>query len=494
MDNLQEIIASLSENQQKDFVSFIQRNKYRKDRKDLKLFELLRGNNKLSAQEFTKQLKCSNQNAYHTIRKRLFKHLSDFIVLQASTQDATQGSHIGTLLSVVLYLFDKGLNTHAWKYLQIAEALAFKHNYFDYLHSIYLLQMEKAFLNTNIDFEQLYQKYQANKIHLEQSEKVQIACALLRKELQKVAQLQKVLNFTTVLNKVLNDLGVNQNVLSKPRTALIFVQTLREIAFSSKNFLAFENFVVKIIQNLQLAPNNLTPEVASELQFYLAHVQFRNRKFQNAAETLANAKKLFQQSPPVFQKKFDTKVLQLNASIQLFTNELEKAIQSLNSIITNPKVTQKEQHNALVNLGVCYFVNNEPKKTLHCLNQFSHTDNWYQKTMGMEWVLKKQLMEILLFAELEYIDVVESRIKAFKRKFKVVEQHPIYHRVFGFLKIIDQILQLKPVHDLKTSIEKHIVFLNNEEEDLQAMAFYAWVKAKISNKNYYQTLLELVTR
>ena len=31
-----------------------------------------------------------------------------------------------------------------------------------------------------------------------------------------------------------------------------------------------------------------------------------------------------------------------------------------------------------------------------------------------------------------------------------------------------------------------------EQEDLQAMAFYAWIKAKVYKKDYYQVLLETV--
>lgn len=494
MDNLKEIIFSLSESQQKDFVFFIQRNKYRKDRKDLKLFELLQSKKELNPQQFVKQLKCTNLNAYYTIRKRLFKHLSDFIVLQASTTDASQASHIGTLLSVVRYLFDKGLNQHAWKYIEIAEQLALKNNYFDALHSIYLLQMDKAFLNPTLNFDALYKKYQENSLLLHQSEKVQIACALLRQELQKAVQEQKVLKFSKTLKKVLHNLGVDREILYKPRIALTFVQTLRELALSSKSFVTLEKFITVTLKKLYKNNSKILPEVDSQLQFYLAHAQFRNRQFQEAFRTLKKAKKLFQQCPPVFRKNFEIKVAQLDAALLLFTNRIDNAISALSNIVYECKTTALEHNNSLVNLGAYYFINNQPKAALQCLNEFSHSDNYYQKSMGVEWVLKKQLMEILLFSELGHIDIVDSRIKAFIRKYKGFDHHPIYSRAFGFLKIIDQMMKNKPEEKLQNSIDQNIVFLDNAEEDLQAMTYYAWVKSKVEKKRFYKVLLELTSK
>jgi len=41
-------------------------------------------------------------------------------------------------------------------------------------------------------------------------------------------------------------------------------------------------------------------------------------------------------------------------------------------------------------------------------------------------------------------------------------------------------------------VEIHFKFLPVEQEDLQAMHFYAWLKAKWLKRGYYEVLLELV--
>ena len=46
--------------------------------------------------------------------------------------------------------------------------------------------------------------------------------------------------------------------------------------------------------------------------------------------------------------------------------------------------------------------------------------------------------------------------------------------------------------DTQKKIEKYLVVVPEEKEDLQAMTFYAWLKAKFLNRNYYEVLLETV--
>jgi hypothetical protein len=46
--------------------------------------------------------------------------------------------------------------------------------------------------------------------------------------------------------------------------------------------------------------------------------------------------------------------------------------------------------------------------------------------------------------------------------------------------------------DTQTKIDKYLTVVPEEKEDLQAMTFYAWLKAKILQRDYYEVLLETV--
>jgi len=46
--------------------------------------------------------------------------------------------------------------------------------------------------------------------------------------------------------------------------------------------------------------------------------------------------------------------------------------------------------------------------------------------------------------------------------------------------------------ETQIKIEKYLTVVPEEKEDLQAMTFYAWLKAKYLKRKYYDVLLEIV--
>ena len=88
MDGLSNIISTLSDDEKKEFRTFINRNKRIKKRKDVELFNLLEREEDLKPKEVIAKLYSTpNKEAYHANRKRLFKHLTDFIVLKNLKED-----------------------------------------------------------------------------------------------------------------------------------------------------------------------------------------------------------------------------------------------------------------------------------------------------------------------------------------------------------------------------------------------------------------------
>ena len=71
VDNIKDIIHLLNSDDKKEFRSFINRQKSKKNRKDLELFEILCETESYPAKEIVKRLYNElNMNAYHSIRKR----------------------------------------------------------------------------------------------------------------------------------------------------------------------------------------------------------------------------------------------------------------------------------------------------------------------------------------------------------------------------------------------------------------------------------------
>ena len=500
MDNLQEVICTLDQIQQKEFVFFIQRNKYRKGRKDLQLFNLLKSGTTYSSSQITQELKTTNTNAYHTIRKRLFAHLADFIVLQSTTKDASANSHVNALLSVVLYLFDKSLNKQAWKYLLIAEEIASKHEFPDLLNSIYLLQIEKSYLNEQSNISNLIKKYDQNKVLLALSEKVQIASSLIQNKLLIERKKGVTMDFQNLVESSLKELSIDENVLLTPRISLAFTKIIRSGIVASKNFLQFEKFVVNIFNKSYHKRKQHNPLIKSEFLYMISHVYYRNKKFKASLIKLNELQLELNQCSKTIAQNYHAKTTLLKASNLMFLNQIDQSILSLKQLLnSSEKLSLVNKTNTITVLGIYHFLNSnlrEAKKQVALLNR---SDSWYTKHMGIEWLFKKLLMEIVLYIDLSekddsYLNLVTSKIKSFERTFKNLKSNSIFSRAFSYLNLLKKTQGIYDKKELAMEIENNIEFLAYEEEDLQAMSFYAWIKSKSTGENFYKTLLELANR
>ena len=150
MKHLEEIIGSMEQEELKEFQAFIQRHRHKRERKDLRLFQLLT-TEQCSPAEILRQLDIPNTNAYHTLRKRLYRHLSDFILLKSMDQEVTAAGRVNALLTMSRFLFQKGLAEAGWKLLFRAEKYGLQNELFDLLKSIYLLQSEQSHRNEQVD-------------------------------------------------------------------------------------------------------------------------------------------------------------------------------------------------------------------------------------------------------------------------------------------------------------------------------------------------------
>ena len=114
---------------------------------------------------------------------------------------------------------------------------------------------------------------------------------------------------------------------------------------------------------------------------------------------------------------------------------------------------------------------------------------------GVIWVIKKSLIEIMLHMELDNIDLIESRVKSFRKKHNLYLKKNNEFRVLEFLSLATHYYYNKGKVDEKVFMErikKALVKTKSEREDVFVMSFYAWLKARVLKLNIYKTTLDLV--
>lgn len=498
MDKLQELINTLSEDDKREFRIFINRQKSKKQRKDLDLFELI--NKQTLATEIQNKLYATpNKVAYHTLRKRLLKHLTDFIVLKQIDHDTTATSSIAGLISLATYLFKHQSDEFAWRTLKKAEKIALDNEHYELLNNIYHLQIDSSESEFSPDINSIYKKWKKNKQLVDENEKANIAYNFIKQELNKVKMKAQDKDIEKIIDKLLKKYGLNNLVFQRPQILYKVLDLTRKVLLSKKDFYSLEPYIIKTYEQL-----TATHGFSKRDHFYkinilymISHILYRNRKFEASNTYLKLMHQAMQEYGSSYHQQFHPKYVMLQAANYTYINENKKSIETLTSISGKElkKMSIENQLNIRMNLAVFYGNEMLYKNANQILQTFNHSDNWLEKKMGVEWVLKKNLVEIMLQYELGNIDIVLNRIRTFESNYAQLFNHPIYSRVSLFIKTIKTILDTPNIIQNKVFIEEvkdTLVRQDSQHEDLQAMAFYAWLKAKMTNKNYYEVLLNIV--
>jgi hypothetical protein len=144
-----------------------------------------------------------------------------------------------------------------------------------------------------------------------------------------------------------------------------------------------------------------------------------------------------------------------------------------------------------------YFQNSEYHKAHHIYTKFYHTDKWYVEKAGIEWTMKKNLIEILLYLELGEIDLFESRLLSFKRNYFKYLIEINQERVIVYIGLIEDYYK-NPLQvtskDFYNKVEDSFEWIDAKKEDIFVMSFYAWLKSKMEQKHLYKTTLNLIKK
>ena len=178
-----------------------------------------------------------------------------------------------------------------------------------------------------------------------------------------------------------------------------------------------------------------------------------------------------------------------------YSNKQDFAIEILEPLTTSKYQDIESLLDIHLSLIVFYFQKTDFKKAHHIFSKFNHTDKWYIEKAGKEWVIKKNLIEILLHIELENIDLVESRLLSFKRTYFKYLKDIKQERVITYLSLVENYYNNREIiesKEFRIKVENSFDWVEKKREDIFVMSFYAWLKSKMENKNLYDCTLNLV--
>lgn len=483
MKGILSIINTFSEQDAKDFIVFLNKKNRRGDVKNVELFKLFRDGKRdnLDVIIYGKPAK----NSYHGLCKRLQDSLIEYVANRGFANETSQEMDTLKLLLASRIFFEQKQFAIAQKSLDRAEKLAQNVDAYPILNEIYHTKIQFAHHNTKQSLAEIISQAQENFKQYQQEISLNIVSASIRATLDTL-QSQDIVS---IIKRELatQHITINEALTFKSLHQLMSIAEKQ--ANKNNDYFAILSFM-----------NDLYAVVNSKSDFYYKHLfyrlqchylmavtLFRNKQFSASNKVLLTLNHLGSKSN-IFKGQLSHKSLLLEALNANYSGDAAKAITLLSKNSTESLAVQ-------MSLVMCYFQQSDWDNAWQIVRSWRHSDSWYEKKMDWFWMVQKNIIEILLLIERDKLDLVLTRLKSFSRRFNSLLKQKNQERVITYMKLVAYVYEHPEqvqTDAFKTRVEQSFTWLDRQQEDLFAMSFYAWLKAKTNNKNLYQTTLDLV--
>ena len=497
MDTLKEIIATLSKEDKKEFRIFIKRQKNRESRKDIVLFELLQKDSMNKIDILHKLYPDNNKNAYHSLRKRLIKHLTEFITLKSNHEDPTNTGAVLNLLSLAKYLFRKKQNIAGWKYLNKAEDIAKNSNDYQLLNTIYYFQIEQSDTEYAPPLRTIIKKKKENFILAYADDRANTANYLIKFRLNEARNSGIDFDIDKIVHNVLEENKLTDEVKVQPKLMYNILSIIRSHIIAKREFIFFEKYLLKsykiLVSKKSFEQSN--PIYKIHFLYMISHVFYRNGKFRDADIYLDLLYENILAYNKIYYELFYPQYILLMCNNTAYSGSPQKAIRMLEDNLTAKELKlEKVQHIfAHLNLSAYYCQVNNFSNAIKTLSKIQRTDNWLIKNVGPAHSLKMRILELALHFEVENYDLVDSKLKSLEKAYKDFLERNIFSREKSLIKIIKKLnknpMAMKDsevVNEIRSYIDSQPLPL----DDLQSGIFYVWLRAKTEKKSFNEILME----
>ena len=482
---IEKIFKTLSKTEKKEFILFLDRKKRKAHRKDIQVCEALMSDFKP---------KVDKANNYHAIRNRIKNELILFTYLKQIENDTTKESEILNEINLCRFLFNNKLDKEGWSYLLKVEKKAIKIKSYKNSYAIYLLMLEFAHKIKNVEIQEIIEKKKIAKSHLEKEEKLIDTLAIARKKIQEFKTTAQTQSLANLIEEIKKEIDTNHpSFYLNPKQVANYLELIRGSLLYNRDIRLLEPVAFDLYKKTkeQQGFTIYTLEYQLRILYILSHSLYRNQKLEECLTYINEIEDLLNESNLTRYNYYFAKTLALKSSIYFLSNNITKAIMVTEEFLNNQSHSTKEDDlNLKLNLLTFYAYNKQYKTANRFFIQMHHSDGWYRKLMGQEWVFKKNSIEMLLHFEMGKDDIALNRLNSIIKANSELTTLPQYKNIIQFLKLFKRYIEdptsVSETDLLNISKKQNVVSLDNE---IKKTAFYSWFLAKVKQKDPYKFLL-----
>ncbi|MDQ2769684.1 MAG: hypothetical protein M3Y54_04195, partial [Bacteroidota bacterium] len=422
MDDLRTTLLTLNIDERRDFGVFIQRQRRKTNgRLDSRLYELLVQAKELKPEQIISKLYPDEPNAvaYYALRKRLMRHLTDYLLLRQRQLDTTAAATVRGHLTLAQYLFEAGIPRLAWNTLRKAEKLGRESEQYEHLNAVYNLQIQYASSPHAESLDEVLPRYRLNKKAADEAERANIADSVLRQRLRQSRGKDRVLvPADDILREVLAEYDLLEAFARSPSLLSRLMSITRNAMLVRRDFAAFAAFIERCYKLMERRHGFAPAQCGHQLRllYMLAHALYRSRRFAESVGYLAQAQALLASGPGRQFGEFAPRFTLLLAANYSFLQRNSESIELLDALLRNPKpLAQNDELAVRLQLTFHYFAEGKFAKANQVLLSLGRTDHWLEQHLGLEWMLNRNIGEMLIQVELGNTEVALGRLRALER-------------------------------------------------------------------------------
>lgn len=484
MSNLSQIIKRFSEEEQQEFTRYLKQKNRRGDTKNVQLFKLLLAGkiDRLDEQLYGKPAR----NAYHALHKRLQDSVIDFVASQSFKGETSEELDILRLLLAARIFFEQKHHKIAIKTLAKAESIGLQYEIYAILTEIYHTKIQYAHLQTSESLKDIIKAAAQNLKYFNQEQHLAMAYATIKARLSDNPKVSA----KRVIIEVLASYSISPNTGFTFKSLFQLMEMLVTAAQMHQNYYDIAGYMSElysiVLAKEQLAEKHLFYHI--KIVHLMAVSYFRNKEFTTSLLFTEKMKLEMDKQKGKYRPLFQEKWTALQALNLNYSGSSNEAI----SLLKTEKATALDSQITLI---MCHFQQSKFTEAYAVFKQMNHSDQWYEKKMGWIWVVKKGIIEILLLVELDKLDLVWSRLESFEKRFSKRLKKAGETRALTFVKLVRDYYN-NPSQVTTVAFEEKVAasfnWIGTEREDIFVMSFYAWLKAKMKQRNLYEVTIELV--
>lgn len=489
---LKTLIKTLSTSEKKAFTLCMEKRNKRNIGSNIELFKAFDSGNPAIIRASI------GQNAFNVAKKRLLDRLLDFLGNRVFEQEVSSEIQVLKYLVLARRMLAHDQLTIGIKTLRKAEKKAIELQHYAILLEIYDTALHYSQSFSSDEFQALMEKSQENLKKMQDQHALSMAHAKIQSYFRSTefGQHRGEVRLHSIVAQAYTEFGIPSDQLNNFQSLYQLAQIADVTAFEQKNYFLVDLYFADRIDELTGTAldgeRNLIYHI--DVLYLVANIYFRQREFEKSLDYLHRMKTQMERFGGKFYASRNVQFTTLLALNHNFIGDYKQSEEALDTLFTQNHPSQDLLNPKLVR-AMIHFQQGELDAAQRILSTFQHQDSWYQQRVGLDWLLNRRYIEILLHIELGNIDFVDSRISSLTRKYGDLFQQENYLAIRPFLKLLHQYNRephLVSSEKFKKTVEKTIPWREHGEEDIFLMCFYAWLKARMERRELYETTLELV--